>query len=184
MRIALDYRSSAPLWRASAPSTCTTKWRSRIHSLEGFSSSHCLSQLEDLTNLGIVEPPINLLVASSRKMNRTKLSNPRLWTSPLVSNSLYRLADVPGFENLADDQIYISSPEFCLLQAAATHSLAQTILYGMEICGTFTPRVGSGDLPKRVQLTSAICKAHSGVYRTSVGKPRLSDRLRGGAVHP
>ena len=51
-----------------------------------------------------------------------------VWSGPVPDGSFYDLGT----------GLYVCSPQFLFLQTAATHSLAQTIAYGDELCGTYS----------------------------------------------
>ena len=190
MKIALDYISSARIWRSSAPDTNTVKWGSRIRTLDGFVGNRCLKDLECLVRYYELQIPVKPLVNSMQARGKTKLSEPKLWSSPLATNSLYPLESLPDAPASAEGaQIYVSSPEFCLLQAAATHELPQIILYGMEICSTFSLPLHAGDdLVDRVPLTSAKRIAayieHSEGSRGYRGAARAVPFILGGSASP
>ena len=69
---------------------------------------------------------IDILVFDPRHRSSSKLLNCHVWSTPLPSNSFYRVHDM-----------YVSSPEFVFLQMAQLLSVVQLVALGCELCGTY-----------------------------------------------
>ena len=114
-------------------------------------------------------PPYSFLVSDSRQ----RRSPYGCFVSRLVpdlpeKSSVYRVID-PKLRSAPFD-LYIVSPELSFVQMANRFSLVETIGYGFELCGTYTPSECAKEEPAQLmrlssaQRLDAYCKRVPGMH--------------------
>lgn len=112
--------------------------------------------------LGIDLENLDILVPREQRRPSSQKVRYRSWTGNLPAGAVRRVRG----------NIYVLSPEMCFLQFAAEHSLVETILYGLELCGTYATSGSEEDaryqiapLTRASKLRSFIgrCAGHKGV---------------------
>lgn len=114
--------------------------------LEGFATGLRRERDIDLGFLGPVHTgPIDILVASQKNSHVNKDVRHHIWAGPIPAGGYLRLGE----------HVYVSSPEFVLLQMAAKLDKYQTLQLAMQLCGTYALlRTAKHGMIKHPQLTS------------------------------
>ena len=90
--------------------------------------------------LGLKAAQINLIIPRERRRRSTDRIRYRIWSGDLPAGAVRRVRG----------DIYVESPEMCFLEYAACHSITETVLYGLEICGSYALSVDDG--PARYEI--------------------------------
>jgi len=72
--------------------------------------------------------PINVMVGSQKANRRSKLVRIRVWSAIAPEWCFVKI----------DDEVYVSSPQYCFFQMAEELSLVKLIELGLELCGTYS----------------------------------------------
>ena len=125
-RLFLGYETAFWIWRKSGPSAFSVLAPTRIQSLAGgvpteakvrrFRSEHPDLVLDDL-DVVVAYEDRRVLPGVKNHIKKTKLPD----------RSFYRL----------DDDVYVASPELCLMQLAGKLSEPQVVKLAMEMCGSY-----------------------------------------------
>ena len=105
--------------------------------LELSEATTSLKQMNDvgLIKLGIgdatKEHPLEVLVKESGQKTRAATVHARVWGRPIVGNAFRRVGP----------DVFVSSPEFVLLQMAPMLDFPELVALGMELCGTYRREV-------------------------------------------
>lgn len=125
----------------------TKRWRSiGEHACDIRSAAALLGQC--------MEFPIDILVKDASECKRSGILTPRLWSSPVP----------PGCSVRITDEISVVTPEFALLQLAATLPLNRCLLMASELFGTYSrynaPRPFTAWLESRAATASGRFLLH------------------------
>ena len=157
MLLVYDYVTSRSFWRLAYPADrvpgkpCPTPPLDRI----GCNASDVKKAISDWATpelLALDDNRVHLLAFDHNCRRSSRFHEVRSWTGPLPDGSLYDLGT----------GAYVSSPAFMFLQTAATHSLAETIAFGNELCGrySFDPFCDRGMRSRRPLTTIAALKRY------------------------
>ena len=99
-----------------------------IRSLED--CAHTLSQVERfaLPDFDNGQGPLEILVPSNKMQCRSSFHVCRVWRAGITSGMLWEIGK----------GVYTVSPEMLFVQMAHTISFTELLLFGMELCGTYT----------------------------------------------
>lgn len=99
----------------------------------------------DLGFLELLLPDtIDVLVPDKNRCHASPAIRQHVWSGPIPPGAFFKLAE----------HVYISSPEFVLLQMAAGLDRYQTLQLAMQLCGTFALQHGvEHDMVQHPQLT-------------------------------
>ena len=129
-RLYISHDSALHYWRTNPPFYVLDGLRQNIRKLHG-----CPSSVEESRSIIASENefgprPIDVLVPpNARRIDATRLKH-HVQTADLPPHSL-----CPVYGG-----IHVVSPELCLLQMCATHSMSEAFEIGMELCGTYALR--------------------------------------------
>lgn len=157
------------LWRACrSPSTCFAKQILAVYEPSYPNSHHGAMIAHWLSDAGIC-PPFDILVANqSQRRSSHPLFASHLAPSFPEHSSFYRVVspEVACFPF----EVYVSSPELSFIQMAKRLTFVQTIGYGYELCGAYTPDECSKDEPEKLlklsssERLSAYCNRLVGIH--------------------
>lgn len=144
-RLFLGYKTAFWIWRKAGPIAFSALSPSRVRSLAGGAPTRAKVQsfLRNHPDLATKELDVIARYGDQRKLTGTRT---HIYTKPLPDRSFYRL----------DDDVFVASPELCLMQLASKLSEAQAVKLAMEMCGSYAIDVYSEDegMCKRPAITS------------------------------
>lgn len=112
-----------------------------------------------------VRPPYPLLVGTQSDRRKPVQGFKTLYCqNPLALNSFYRIVD-PMIAT-APFEVFITSPEFNFIEMAREFSLVETIGYGFELCGTYTPQECAKTAPETLPRLSTQSRLAAYANRT------------------
>lgn len=121
-----------------------------------------------LSSLG-ARPPYDIAVAkASDRWTSDPLFSYHVVGPPAGNAPFHRVVE-PGAQSLPFE-LYIASPELSFVQMACRFSLIQSIGYGYELCGSYTPEESGKDEPERLTVLSsprklaAFCSRAAGMH--------------------
>ena len=100
---------------------------------------------EDFQHIGIHDQPLHLMVADASQRTRQRSVISHVWSGPIPSGA---------FEPVRNG-IWVSSPELCFCQMAATLPFPQTVELGYQLCARFRINGFLDTLEQCKPLTSA-----------------------------
>lgn len=124
MTLVLSHISALEYWRSTRTSGRVYKTISHARNL--ITSSPSL-ELDGSHDPFWLSRPLHVLVGVRSFRRSTHTIETHLWSSPLLKGDVLK----------ANDELYVSSPEFCFLQMAAYMNLVELIELGFEFCGTY-----------------------------------------------
>ncbi len=86
----------------------------------------------DFERFGICNRPVHIATASAKERIQAHHVKTHLWTADKSDRPFVRVTD----------ELYVASPETCFLQMAATSTVPQLVLLGLELCGTYRLDLG------------------------------------------
>ena len=132
-RLYVSYDSALHYWRTNPPFYVLDGLSQNIRKLQG-----CPTNVEEARSMVLSESefgpwPIDVLVPpTSQRIDSPRLRH-HVQTAGLPPHAL-----CPVYGG-----IHVVSPEICLVQICATHSMAEAFEIGMELCGTYAMRPGA-----------------------------------------
>ena len=132
-RLYISHDSALHYWRSNPPLYVLDGLRQNIRKLRG-----CPGSMEEARSIILSESefgswPVDVLVPP----NAPRVDSPRL-------RHHVQAADLPAHALCpVYGGIHVVSPEICLVQTCATHSILEALEIGMELCGTYALRPSS-----------------------------------------
>lgn len=125
-RLFLGYETAFWIWRKAGPSAFATLIPTRAHSLAGGAPSRAKIESFRKNHPDLATEDLDVLVKYGDQRN---ISGAKVHTlsRELPNRSLYRL----------DDDVFIASPELCLMQLASKLDEPQAVKLALEMCGSY-----------------------------------------------
>ena len=159
-RLFLGYETAYWIWRKAGPLAFSVLAQSRVRSLAGGAPSVEKIRAFRSSHPDLTLEKIDVIVNRNDRRNLAGVSN-HATVKSLPDRSFYQLMG---------EDIYVASPELCLLQLATKFSEPQVVKLAMEMCGTYAVEMlasfdsalfdlsdedDDGGMRKRPPLTSA-----------------------------
>lgn len=144
-RLFISHKSALWVWRKVGPYASSLLAPTRVRSLTGGAPSQRKIEAfaREHPDLCLDEIDVMTLYADRRMTERTK---GHVCDKPLPDRSFYRL----------EEDVYVASPELCLVQLASKLDVAQAVKLAMEMCGSYAVDVLDEEgFCKRAPLTNA-----------------------------
>ena len=145
-RLYLGYETAFWIWRKAGPLAFSSLIPSRVRSLTGGTPTADKVQRFRSEHPDLTLDYLDVLVGEGDRRNIKGVKN-HVTCKPYPDRSFYRL----------EDDVYIASPELCLMQLASKLSEQQVTKLALEMCGSYAIDPYSDDpgMSKRPPLTSS-----------------------------
>lgn len=135
--------------------------------------------LEALPNIADTEAgsPLHLLITDPDKKRALRGIACHQWNGELPPGSLRQISE----------GVFVSSPEMCFVQFCASNSLAHSVQYGMELCGTYALGLNDGETKydfgplTSLERLASYTRACEGRRGTKMARRALKHILEGAA---
>ena len=125
-RLFLGYETAFWIWRKVGPSAFSVLVPSRVRSLAGGAPSEAKIRSFRSSHPDLALDSVDVVVAYGDQRNLSGVKT-HVRRAPLPERSFYRL----------DEDVYVASPELCLMQLASKLSESQAVKLAMEMCGCY-----------------------------------------------
>jgi len=129
MEMIISHKSALEYWRLHGNVKMDDLVRIRLKNLPDSIPKHSL--IRGRTPLGLSHP-INVMTGNKNAKRKTKTVWSRLYTGPIPKDCFIKI----------DDELLVSTPQFCFFQMAGELSLIKLIELGFELCGSYTLAAG------------------------------------------